>query len=671
MLKSINHEAHAGPHAEVRWRPKRSRACIVVDHYLPADEKDALIADCDCYVSLHRSEGFGITMAEAMLLGKPVIATDYSGSKDFIRADTAFPVRYELAPIGAGKDPYPADGEWAEPDLDHAAELMRTVREDPAAAAARGAAGREFVRMNHSPEVAGAALAARLARIRRSRPARMSRRVRAHQAFEATSDLLDEGVPRGPGRRISPRRLLRSASIRLAGPVLYQQRRADRALLWALAEDAASARERADLARAQAESNALAAHRRLERELAELRAEMGMATLPSPAARPAISLVVYSGGDPTRLRGLLDTCRPHVDEIVVAVDRNRDADGLLDACADLADQRFVLDSFVYEDQAPWLHRQATGDWILRLDDDEMPSTAMLQALPGLVTDRGPTHHAFRRRWLTPDGGHYLRERPWYPDYQTRLVRNIPGILLFGGLHEVPRAMGELRYNQLALYHGDLAVNDLEARTARREQYERLAPGVETDGFPVNDMYVPELVGDIAAERVPAEDTELVGRLLSGDGAAPGPTRSVPRPVDAAEVLRFAPRAGGARQDDERRGCLRVVDAPETMPADAMRHVQCVVRNDGDADWSWEGLPDGSDVVVGSRWLDSGGRLIGDGPLTGFPESVAPGAAVHMFAAVRAPVEPGRYTLELDLLGNRTAWFGAGERLSVEVSGAHA
>jgi glycosyltransferase involved in cell wall biosynthesis len=79
-----------------------------MDEYLSAEDKNSLVASCDAYVSLHRSEGFGISLAEAMLLGKPVIASEYSGSADFVRPNTAYPVRCTITDIGPGNEPYMA-----------------------------------------------------------------------------------------------------------------------------------------------------------------------------------------------------------------------------------------------------------------------------------------------------------------------------------------------------------------------------------------------------------------------------------------------------------------------------------------------------------------------------------------------------------------------------------
>ena len=147
VLKSINSERHPNEHDQVRLAAKGHPHVHLLDFYVSADEKNAMIAAADCYASLHRSEGFGITMAEAMLLGKPVVATAYSGNLDFMRPENSYLVDYELAPIGPGNGPYPPEAEWAEPDLDHAATLMREVVRGPGG----GAAPRRDGRRRHPP----------------------------------------------------------------------------------------------------------------------------------------------------------------------------------------------------------------------------------------------------------------------------------------------------------------------------------------------------------------------------------------------------------------------------------------------------------------------------------------------------------------------------------------
>src|SRR5439155_23873151 len=80
--------------------------------------------------------------AEALVRGKPVIATGFSGNTDFMTPENSFLVDYALSRVGTEGENYPPDGHWADPDLDHAAELMRRVVEDPEGARARAESGR-------------------------------------------------------------------------------------------------------------------------------------------------------------------------------------------------------------------------------------------------------------------------------------------------------------------------------------------------------------------------------------------------------------------------------------------------------------------------------------------------------------------------------------------------
>ena len=103
----------------------------IVDRVLDDSDIIALTDCCDAYVSLHRSEGLGLTMAEAMLLGKPVIATRYSGNLDFMDDDNSLLVDCEVIPIRGDVPPYSIpEARWAEPDTVHASELMRRVYDD-------------------------------------------------------------------------------------------------------------------------------------------------------------------------------------------------------------------------------------------------------------------------------------------------------------------------------------------------------------------------------------------------------------------------------------------------------------------------------------------------------------------------------------------------------------
>ena len=117
-------------------------------------EMDRLLATCDAYVSLHRSEGLGLPFIEAMFCGKPVVGTRYGGCADFLSEETGWPVAYELVTIDKPTGPYPVGAVWADPDIDDAARQMMRVLEFPGQAAERAAAASRVVKNLYSPESA-------------------------------------------------------------------------------------------------------------------------------------------------------------------------------------------------------------------------------------------------------------------------------------------------------------------------------------------------------------------------------------------------------------------------------------------------------------------------------------------------------------------------------------
>jgi glycosyltransferase involved in cell wall biosynthesis len=137
----------------------------VIDQVFTPDEVLSLMDACDAYVSLHRSEGLGLTMAEAMLMGKPVIATNFSGNVDFMDDGNSLLVPYELVKLGKPIPPYDADLEWAEPSIEHAARLMRRVHEHQAWAREIGARAKASAEANLSLQAAGRRIKARLEEI--------------------------------------------------------------------------------------------------------------------------------------------------------------------------------------------------------------------------------------------------------------------------------------------------------------------------------------------------------------------------------------------------------------------------------------------------------------------------------------------------------------------------
>ncbi len=122
---------------------------IHIPQYLPRADVDGLTEACDVYLSLHKSEGFGLGMAEAMSQGKPVVATNWSANTEFCRADTAWCIPFHMVPI-LSHEYMVSMKEWAEADAEAAAAALREIRSNPELVAERTAKGRQFMEEHFS-----------------------------------------------------------------------------------------------------------------------------------------------------------------------------------------------------------------------------------------------------------------------------------------------------------------------------------------------------------------------------------------------------------------------------------------------------------------------------------------------------------------------------------------
>jgi hypothetical protein len=157
VLKVSHPETGCALWKRLRRAAKKDPRIHLVERTMRRPELLALFNACDCFVSLHRAEGFGRCLAEALLLGKQAVATNFSGSTDFCREPRVALVRHRMVPLKSGDYMWGSGQFWAEPDLDHAAELMRSVRNRP-----RDTKAEDFV---FSPSRTGARYARRLREI--------------------------------------------------------------------------------------------------------------------------------------------------------------------------------------------------------------------------------------------------------------------------------------------------------------------------------------------------------------------------------------------------------------------------------------------------------------------------------------------------------------------------
>ena len=144
-----------------------ARGCNIMFHDGHLSHKDmlCLMSSFDSFVSLHRSEGFGLGLAQAMAMQKPVIATGYSGNMEFMNDRNSFLVKYKLSELTKDIGPYAKGNVWAEPDKEHAAELMRFVFENPSSSQVTALRAKKDIQSGMTVGVAGAEMKNRLHQI--------------------------------------------------------------------------------------------------------------------------------------------------------------------------------------------------------------------------------------------------------------------------------------------------------------------------------------------------------------------------------------------------------------------------------------------------------------------------------------------------------------------------
>ena len=154
-----------GQHDQIKACTGARQDILFINAQLTRDAVMTLTARTNCFLALHRSEGFGLQIAEAMALGVPVIVTDYSGSSDFVDAKVGMPIPHQLIDVPPGSYPNSENALWADPDITKAADAIRFLGANPSVRATLGAAGRNRVLERYSPTVIGEVIRDRISEI--------------------------------------------------------------------------------------------------------------------------------------------------------------------------------------------------------------------------------------------------------------------------------------------------------------------------------------------------------------------------------------------------------------------------------------------------------------------------------------------------------------------------
>lgn len=167
ILKMVHGERYPGVLASLAQTIANHPRITIIDEPYSAEQMRGLLQSADCYVSLHRAEGLGLAMAESMYLGKPVIATAYSGNLEFMNDDNAALVPYQLIPVKPNQYPHAQGQVWAEPDIAQAARYMQRMLSDDAWRTRLATHASAYMRTHHSLDCMAKAMQLRLEAITR------------------------------------------------------------------------------------------------------------------------------------------------------------------------------------------------------------------------------------------------------------------------------------------------------------------------------------------------------------------------------------------------------------------------------------------------------------------------------------------------------------------------
>jgi len=377
-----------------------------------------------------------------------------------------------------------------------------------------------------------------------------------------------------------------------------------------------------------------------------------------------LSLWIVTKNSAAYIEPLLKAGHAFADEIVVAVDASStDATGAL--CRGYADKLFRIPPIRYaEEAAAWMGEQCTGDWILRLDDDELPSAGLIGALPRLLRDREVTHYWLPRRWVIGrEQARWIAQPPWWSDWQLRLFRNIRSIVRVpGGLHTSFVVQGGGRFcTEGSIYHFDLVYHSDLERRQKVERYERISPGNS-----LGHLYLPPDDRALITRPLPSDDAPWAhepepGRP-TGLEALPGrraPSRRDVGGMGVRDVTRAELRRSGMQTCDDPtlfRAALECIDGPPVMTTGQWCWVDLDLRNESATAWPSRGLGVPR-VRVGYRWFRPTGQMhVSEGWRTDLPHTLRPGETTRLPATVFAPEKPGRYILRWELAVEDVAWF---------------
>lgn len=382
-------------------------------------------------------------------------------------------------------------------------------------------------------------------------------------------------------------------------------------------------------------------------------------------SRATISVLCPTAHPGPLVSGVLEELRAIVDEVIVAADARVGAEDL-GHYALVADRVLRYEHFGANRHWSWLTAQASADWLLLLDGDELPSGSFIEMLPDLVADRRIDQYSMPIHWPWPDAATRLAAEPWQSDQRIRLIRNNGRTFFAGRKHMLAQAAFPIRYlDEPPVYHLDL-IPDVARRRAKVQRYDGELFGLLTaEGLPVNEaFYLPENRAAVASLPIPADDRERISRALEARRQAPEPIDPDDLPLhDRATLARHW--AGQTLGEDAYRAEVELARPLPAFAAAGSNYVVWVrLRNTGTA--RWPGTDQQPLIQLGARWRAPGSEACEDAGRAMLPHAVQPGESALTPLVLGAPRHSGPTDLVLDAVHELVRWFDCPAILRVEV-----
>ena len=336
--------------------------------------------------------------------------------------------------------------------------------------------------------------------------------------------------------------------------------------------------------------------------------------------------IVLTRNGAKRLPYCLPGLRQIVDELIVQIDDSSTDDSESVARSYTDRVMRVTHRGPVENQLRAMVDACDGDWVFRLDDDEVLSGFSRDPLQQLLSCRRLTHVWVPRRWLVNQGNEFIETAPWFPDFQMRLFRNLPSLISFPtGIHE-PMTMagvaGFLAWGSID--HMDLIWNDRACREAKVRFYQQLRPEK-----PCSEVYLYE---NLAYET--------------------SPLKPAPKPAGEEEAATSSSR-----------WFVRILDCPNRMKSGLGCVARLRIRNASDAQLlPASNLIESPNARICYHWLSESQTgletVIWEAERSPLPVPLAPGDTADALVPVTPPATPGRFVLQFDLVDDyqRKFWF---------------